>query len=128
MTNQYVGPLAPETKGNMSVMESFIEDQLSVSELATPLAELWLAIRADGDGIGDGSRDNPFSVNTPESFANVMRNYAGPSSTVHLGPGLFRTRGTSGNGYTLPLAKSFFAQPGQKIVGSGMFSTVLQFV
>jgi hypothetical protein len=111
----------------MSLLDALLEDELLASEL--PLRqEVWLAIRTDSDGIGDGSRENPFSANTPTSFAAAM-NQCGANTTVHLGPGIFRTRGTNGNGYSdlLP-SQRWVPQAGQKIVGSGMFATTLMFV
>jgi hypothetical protein len=49
----------------MSLLDSLLGDQLASSEVPSPMKEVWLAIRTDGNGIGDGSRENPFAANTP---------------------------------------------------------------
>jgi hypothetical protein len=95
--------------------------------------EIWLAIRSDvADEGGDGTPSSPYAVNTPEGFANVLSDPAKAfkqNSIIRLGPGLFRTRGGGGNGLVSADSTDFWtARSGQKIVGSGMFSTTLQFV
>ena len=70
----------------MSLLDSFLEDELLASELrqtvdydipAAGLREIYLAIRTDGDPgldpvnpkiVGDGTRGNPFAVNTAVQF------------------------------------------------------------
>jgi hypothetical protein len=100
--------------------------------------EIWLAIRTDvADGTAStapgsapaGSPGNPWAANTPESFANLMREQVPANSLVRLGPGVFRTRGVPGNGFeegAVPLSKIWRPKSGQKIIGSGTFSTTLQ--
>lgn len=129
----------------MSLSDVFLEDQILASELkqvisTSPglvegLKEIWLAIRADGDStnpdipFGDGSKENPFAANTPESFGHIMRNFGLADTIVHLGPGIFRTRGTNGEGYVTDDGNKLWSpRSGQRIIGAGMFSTTLQFV
>jgi hypothetical protein len=93
--------------------------------------EIWLAIRpAEADGSGSGTPSDPFAVNTPSGFASVMRNPAKVpfDAIVRLMPGIYRTRGTVGNGYDSTNIEPFW-QPrtGQKILGSGMHLTTLKF-
>lgn len=95
-------------------------------------SEKWLVIGSI-DGSGDGSPNDPFVTNTPETFANLLRlNSSVPSNTLaRLGPGIFRTRGVPGNGFDPQAPKAdkiFFVKPGQRILGAGMFSTTLQLV
>jgi hypothetical protein len=92
--------------------------------------EIWLAIRTNvADGAGDGTPGNPFAANTAESFANIMRNplKIPANALIRLGPGVFRTRGRGGNGYVMDDSKLWRPRSGQKISGSGMFSTTLMF-
>ena len=92
--------------------------------------ETWLAIRTDvADGMGTGTPSDPFAANTPSSFADIMRDGVGANTLIRLGPGVFRTRGTGGNGYEMdPLLHAWSPKSGQRIIGAGMFSTTLQFV
>ena len=111
----------------MSLLDSFLEEGL-----LPPQKEVWLAIRTDGDSaidkpFGEGTRENPFAVNTPESFAYIMRENVLEKATVHLGPGIFHTRGMGGNGYAMVPEKLWTPKSGQKIIGSGMFTTTLRF-
>src|SRR5262245_46879852 len=101
--------------------------------------EIWLAIRNDVSDGGwsqsppappPGSPGNPYAVNTPESFGNVMRLNVPSNRLVRLGPGIFHTRGGGGNGVP-PLSlpnRLWRALPGQKIIGAGMFATTLRFL
>src|SRR3569833_530883 len=89
--------------------------------------EIWLALRNDGI-LGDGSPGNPYEVNTPTRFATVMRSIVA-NTLIRLLPGVFRTRGTYGNGYSMdPIADGWSPKPGQKIIGAGVFASTLQFV
>jgi hypothetical protein len=125
----------------MSLLDSFIEDQLLAAELkqtlsGTPtvgLQEIFLAIRTDSDGdpgdpqnpklVGDGTRQNPFAANTAIEFNSVVGSSAFTTNmAVHLGPGLFRTEGGGGSGSVVPL-RLF---DGMRIVGSGMFKKQLR--
>lgn len=89
--------------------------------------EVWLAVWNPPDGTGDGSPGNPWAVNTPSLFATIMNTRVGPNSIIRLMPGLFRTRGANGEGYGLPGGLIWQPRSGQRIVGSGINSTILQF-
>lgn len=91
--------------------------------------EIWLAIRTDvADGLGTGTPSDPYAANTSESFAAIMNDPAkiGPNSLIRLGPGVFRTRGTAGNGFAMQSGR-WSPQEGQRITGAGMFATTLIF-
>lgn len=97
-------------------------------------SEIWLAIRSDiSDGTGSGTPSDPFAVNTPSSFGTIMRDQAANMRIIRLLPGVYQTWGQNkGNGYDLsgiiPAVPTFVMRNGQKIVGSGCFSTVIRFV
>src|SRR5437667_2294840 len=84
----------------------------------------WVAHREDGIR-GSGTHSDPYRANTPEEFDLVM-NSLGPSTVVHLGPGLFQTRGyydgAVSAGYGWAVKEHMW------IVGSGAGVTTLQLV
>jgi hypothetical protein len=82
--------------------------------------EVWLALRADG-ALGSGSAADPYDASSPTLLDDRMNSFPG-NTTIHLGPGIFQTRGWSPNiGGWLPL-------PGQKIMGAGIDATILKLV
>jgi hypothetical protein len=132
----------------MSLLDDLLEVDLLATELkqilvGTPpsgVPEIYLAIRTDADPgpnldqpqmLGDGTRANPFAANTAAQFNVVLRFKAQATNmTIHLGPGLFRTEG----GYdSLSTAEGASPNPfrlfdGMRIVGAGMFNTVVRLV
>src|ERR1043165_8255270 len=89
--------------------------------------EVWLAIGAGADGSGTGVPGDPYITNTPTSFAAKM-NLVPANTLIRFGAGTFRLRGGAGDGYVMDGPDAFVSQPGQKMIGSGMFGTKLQFV
>ena len=81
--------------------------------------EVWLALRADG-ALGSGSATDPYDASSPTLFDDRMDSFQ-TFTTIHLGPGIFQTRGY--NGFTGWQAKS-----GQRITGAGMNVTTLKVV
>jgi hypothetical protein len=77
--------------------------------------------------FGDGTRESPFAVNTPDSFAYIMREKVGENTAIRMGPGIYHTRGMGGDGYVMAPKKLWRPKPGQRIIGSGMFTTTLRF-
>lgn len=84
----------------------------------------FLAIRNDGLA-GTGTIDDPLSANTPERFDAIMSSIQ-PLTVVHLGPGMFQTRGYyDGGAFT---GYGWQAKGQTRIVGSGKDVTTLQLV
>src|SRR6266536_55823 len=82
--------------------------------------DFWIALRTDGEA-GAGSPSNPYDGSSPTIFDNAI-NSIPINSTIHLGPGIFPTRGFR-EGYGGWRPKS-----GQKIVGAGIDATVIKLV
>jgi hypothetical protein len=83
----------------------------------------YVARRTDGVA-GSGTLADPWNGNTPERFDSLMNNVP-PQTRIHLGPGVFETKGYSDQadaGY------GWQPKPGQKIVGSGIGVTTLKLV
>jgi hypothetical protein len=72
---------------------------------------------------GTGSLADPWDGSTQAKFDNVMSTKVGPNTRVHLGPGIFQTRG-----YSDEVSGGWQIQAGMKIIGSGMDVTTLQLV
>ena len=87
--------------------------------MSTP-AEVWLALRQDG-AVGDGSAANPFDASSPTLFDTLMRSFQTSTRVIHLGPGIFQTRGYNEWYPSSPLGWS--ALISQRIIGAGMFQT-----
>jgi hypothetical protein len=109
----------------MSLLDALLEESLLDSVVTH---EVWIAIRTDGpsgDGpFGAGTQNDPYDGSTQAKFDKLMREVVPSQATIRLGPGIFQTKG--GAGHNTPGA--WLPQGGQKIVGSGMFATTLQFV
>jgi hypothetical protein len=65
---------------------------------------------------------NPTAIRMTFEFDNVMRDVP-PHTRIHLGPGIFKTRGFAPND-----ARGWQPKTGQKIVGAGVNVTILQLV
>jgi len=65
----------------------------------------------------------PLAVRLTFPFDELMREKVHEDAFIHLGPGVFQTRGFAPND-----ARGFQARSGWKIVGSGIDTTVLQLV
>lgn len=78
--------------------------------------DVWIALRTDGVK-GSGTESDPYDGSTAGKFDVLMHSL--PANTaVHIGPGVFETRGSAG----------WQPKSGQRIVGSGMDVTVLRLV
>jgi hypothetical protein len=86
----------------------------------------YIAIRNDGVA-GNGSVENPYDGSTAVLLDGVLRGLAA-NTTIIFGPGLFRTRGGAGEGYLLPANVGWKPQTGWQMRGSGIHSTILQFI
>jgi hypothetical protein len=95
-------------------------------------AEIWLAIRTDGM-LGTGIPSDPYDASSPSLFDTLMDNF-GNNTTVHLGPGIYQTRGYAPGTYyhhdaTHPGPQvGWVPRSGQKIIGAGIDVTVLKLV
>jgi len=102
----------------MSLLDILLVTELTDSVVAgAALArEVFIALRRDGE-VGKGTEDNPYDGSTAAAFDAVMNSLSG-LETVRLGPGVF------------PTARGFLWLPksGQRIVGSGMFATIIRLV
>jgi hypothetical protein len=85
---------------------------------------VWLARRTDGIS-GSGSAADPFCANTAEQFDAIMSNTTKvpANSCVHLGPGIFETKGFCDEG-----GGGWEARAGVHIAGSGIDVTTLKLV
>jgi len=96
----------------MSLFDALLEDSLADS-LLNPEAsskEIFIAIRSDG-AAGTGTLDDPFD--------GIMKRLSDSGGqTVHLGPGVFLTEGSTKG--------SWRPRYGQRIVGSGLYATTLR--
>lgn len=63
----------------------------------------------------DGSETSDLDT----AFDATMREKANPHTTVHLGPGLFKTRGAVGNTYAQSYRPGFRLQTDSRLIGSG---------
>src|SRR3569833_4771026 len=90
--------------------------------------EIWLAIVSGAaDGSGTGSPSDPYVGNTPNSFATIYDSLPAVSIIRRM-PGLFRTWGTLGNGYSGLTQPVFTPMSGQRVTGAGIFATTIQFL
>jgi hypothetical protein len=112
-------------------LHSFIRDGLPASVLESPRKEVWVAIRSDSlplsEVIGDGTIQNPYDGSTAEKFDRIMNKnnpFVSEYTEIHLGPGVFQTKGGGGSG----TAFTWSLVDGQKIRGSGIYQTILLLV
>src|SRR6266478_6196734 len=82
----------------------------------------YLANRSDGVR-GTGTLNDPWNASTPDRFDQIMRENIPPYARIHLGPGVFSTKGyydgaASDYGWRI--------KPGWKITGAGVDVTKLQ--
>lgn len=85
--------------------------------------EVWVAVRTDG-ARGSGTQSDSYNGSTAERFDEIMRNLPNPA-TVHIGPGVFETRGEAAG---LAVPPGWRPKSGQRILGSGMGVTTLKIV
>src|ERR1051326_7105136 len=76
--------------------------------------EVWLALRADG-ALGSGSAQDPYDSSSPGLFDDRMNSFQA-NTTIHLGPGVFQTRGS-----TVWNPKS-----GWRFIGAGIDATIIK--
>jgi hypothetical protein len=100
----------------MSLLEALLLDPARV--------DVWVAIRAAGTGSGTGTQVDPYDGSTATKFDALMRSMA-VNTCVHLGPGEFETEGYHDN---IAQGHGWQAQPGMRIVGSGIDVTKLKLV
>jgi len=110
----------------MSDPVNVLDSLAAVVGVPNSFGEVCLAIRNDGlEGtviVGSGTVDDPWDVSTAEKFDYVMNNPAFARKdylVIHLGPGLFRTKGGGGNG----VDPAWSVRKGQRFIGSGINST-----
>lgn len=104
----------------MPLLDAFLRSGLddSVIDPGASGREVFVALRKDGQ-TGVGTWDDPFD-GSDTKFDQVMANLAQSGyQTIHLGPGTYKTAGSSAIPAWIPLS-------GQRIIGSGMFETVMQ--
>src|SRR5690348_2212222 len=78
--------------------------------------EFWIAMRTDGY-TGSGAPSDPYDGSSPACFDNLMLSFP-DNVTIHLGPGVFQTGGTS----------VWNPKNGWKLVGAGIDVTIIKLV
>jgi hypothetical protein len=101
----------------MSLLESFLTEALLET---VARQDVYVAQRDDG-AVGAGTVDDPWDGSTAARFDEVMKNKVGANTTIHLGPGYFKTAG-----FNLTTGLGWKPKSGQRLVGSGMYLTLLQ--
>ncbi|MFZ3375483.1 MAG: right-handed parallel beta-helix repeat-containing protein [Chthoniobacterales bacterium] len=83
----------------------------------TPTQEVWIAVRTDGVA-GSGTESDPYDGSTMDKFDAIMgdNSKTAPYTTIHLGPGTFRTSVT----------KPWWVRSVWVIAGAGMYDTTVQ--
>jgi hypothetical protein len=114
----------------MSLLDALIESDLitpPISVGGNPRREIWICRRTDGGSallFGSGSSEDPYDGSTADKFDGVMGfiltgGNAILNPVIHIGPGVFETRGGATAGW---FAKNAW------ICGSGMFVTTLKLI
>jgi hypothetical protein len=82
--------------------------------------EVWVAVRTDGQA-GSGTESDPYDGSTMTNFDAIMgdNSKTPPYTTIHLGPGTFRTSASDQN-------NKWEVKAGWVIEGAGMYSTTVQ--
>lgn len=101
----------------MSLLDAFLEDGLYNPPVVTQ--DVWLAIRTD-DATGSGTALDPYNAKSQALFDGIMSTKMAANTTIHLGPGLFQTKGNQTGGWKI--------LSGVRLVGSGQSATTLQLV
>ena len=83
--------------------------------------DVWIAVRSDS-AKGSGTENDPHFRSSATDFDTLMASIPA-NTTIHLGPGVFETRGCAND-----IAGGWEPKSGQRIVGSGMGITVLKLV
>src|SRR5215207_9890760 len=84
--------------------------------------QIWLAKRTD-NLAGSGTPSDPYNCRTADEFDLVLSTRCPANSHVHLGPGIFETKG-----YADGESTGWQPKPGMKIEGSGIGVTTLKLV
>ncbi len=81
--------------------------------------EIWIAVRTDNVD-GTGTQIDPYDGSTMDKFDVIMadRSKTPPYTTIHLGPGTFRTAASDHNKWQV--------KSGWVVEGAGMYSTTVQ--
>jgi len=79
--------------------------------------EVWIAVRTDGQA-GSGTESDPYDGSTMDKFDSLMVSF-GPYTTIHLGPGTFRSSASDQN-------HKWQVKSGWVVEGAGMYSTTVQ--
>jgi hypothetical protein len=83
-----------------------------------PIDEFWISTNTASRNLG--TLEEPFICTTEPEFDRTMNNF--PSNcTVHILPGTYHTLGSG-------IHAAYALKPGQRILGSGMDTTILQLV
>jgi hypothetical protein len=110
----------------MSLLDALLEESLLDSVVTH---EVWIAIRTDGPSgegpFGAGTQNDPYDGSTQAKFDKLMKDVVPSKATIRLGPGVYQTKGGTGHNR---FEGDWRPKSGQRIIGSGMFATTLQFV
>jgi hypothetical protein len=106
---------------------AYARDSLALVDAIFPasLKEVWIAFRIDGTD-GSGTLEDPFDGSTARKFDAVMDSLE-PNTHIHIGPGVFATRGNRQEGYSGGDG-GFYLKAGQKVEGSGINITTIKLV
>ena len=83
--------------------------------------DVWFAVRTDG-ALGSGTESDPYFRSSAPDLDTLLASILA-NTTIHLGPGVFETRGCAND-----IPGGWEAKSGQRIVGSGIGITVLKLV
>jgi hypothetical protein len=97
----------------IGLMETYDLDPVSAREV-------WVAVRTDGQA-GSGSESDPYDGSTMDKFDAMMgdNSKTPPYTTIHLGPGTFRSSASDQN-------HKWQVKAGWVVEGAGMYSTTVQ--
>src|SRR5438874_587013 len=91
--------------------------------MAESKTEVWLSsLRQDGY-LGTGSPADPYDCSTASLFDDRMASFQTNTKLIHLGPGIFLTRGVEQG-----VSAVWVPQSGQTIRGAGMFNTTIKLI
>ena len=81
---------------------------------------IWIAVRTDGQA-GSGTESDPYDGSTMAKFDAIMgdNSKTSPYTTIHLGPGTFRSSASDQN-------NKWKVKAGWVVEGAGMYSTTIQ--
>lgn len=113
----FMGLLNTSCGGGGCVGQILAETLVSKFPEADRGRDIWVAVRTDGKR-GDGSQWNPSDGSTQAKFDRLMESF-GPSTVIHLGPGIFQTN---------IVTRKWRPLSGWKVKGAGTDVTTIQAV